>query len=495
MGVFYRLRHWPGTDFCGPLSKTSGVPRNKFDAACKAHDEDYARIHAKTGKYDHYWKFNDADEKFVKRLRKISGIGPDLSIIFFRWKQAMQYPPAERGGMFAWYMAKELPAKAKRTWEQFKVALSPSKKPKLDGETPPGVKRPGDVLPPSADVTVKKQKVEQKDILSVMTSVSNNFCCVQLKPVVIGNKKNNMSKATESLLGEWYTYIDESTYTHTGAVTQAHWAFWMPSSYNCSQDKPYPVDNSEPAGNHPGGFNQVPMYLRRFDTNSLVYPLYNGPKVTDIKDTPFTTCFKNQKLEMHIKNESTEGLTANSSQCMVEIYVLKCKEEVQNIDWNTGATINQNLANGWVRKYEVTSSVNPPKDSNSQADILTYSDNMFLMKHFKILAKRQVCLNYKQSCMLNVSMPGTHYVNGKFMEHSLPAPDTDPGGVGQWFTTMVREGEIAIIVKATALGLDSSTKKYGVPSLTCYGVKKYEAADMSLQYKTKLIRNEQDDAV
>ena len=56
------------SEYCG-LGKSTGAAEHATDQACKEHDEEYQEM-IDAG-INPYWKWNEADEKFMQKIKKI----------------------------------------------------------------------------------------------------------------------------------------------------------------------------------------------------------------------------------------------------------------------------------------------------------------------------------------------------------------------------------------------------------------------------------------
>lgn len=64
--------HYPTYNYCGPLTwDFSKKPKNRLDRACRRHDIAYDKYHRRGKRY--YTQANNADDKFLREIRRIRG--------------------------------------------------------------------------------------------------------------------------------------------------------------------------------------------------------------------------------------------------------------------------------------------------------------------------------------------------------------------------------------------------------------------------------------
>lgn len=79
------------SNYCGIGG--SGIPQHATDAACKDHDEEYGQLQKIHGDLWPYLHWNEADERFLKRIKQIAPASAEEVVInqlgqkFFDWKQ------------------------------------------------------------------------------------------------------------------------------------------------------------------------------------------------------------------------------------------------------------------------------------------------------------------------------------------------------------------------------------------------------------------------
>lgn len=94
------MAHLPGYRYVGPgtdveAMDVEGGPVDEFDEAAREHDlsEEYKDVQA-------YVRWNDADERFLRRITPMKGVGPSVARGFMRTKRwiapRMATPPTKR---------------------------------------------------------------------------------------------------------------------------------------------------------------------------------------------------------------------------------------------------------------------------------------------------------------------------------------------------------------------------------------------------------------
>lgn len=340
---------------------------------------------------------------------------------------------------------------------------------------PPHTAKPIETLAPTQKVTEIVPTSAASAIISINSSMlPNTYSCVKHTAMKPSMRKNDRVDYND--LNSFRTEMFTGSEIFTSAVGK--WRYDIIGNH--AMEAVIVADNpvAYTWNGKPLGFNTCYQRSRIFGAFGWIKPEYDASASyadTLVKGNDMFKLLylKNQNIKLYFKNltyNATDVATRPSeSPIHVEVFLLQAKNNILHEDIAISNTLENKLAEGFEMAF-TDDTGNRLANSRDQSDAVRYGHNYWLLDQFKIVEKKEFCMNPGQEVSFDTMLKPPQILSGKLFGEGIKVAATEA------FLPVVAKGEQLYMVRFRG-GLspfDGSKVEFEAAKLGVYWTNTYD---------------------